>query len=1203
VTRKQSSPPAEERVVTVPSGIRIVGSQLRSTNLERDARDSEIPTLHIGLRILDTLERLAGALEAPGRTRAWSLTGPYGSGKSTLASLVTALLGPAGDRYDSALAQVRQENGRLADRIAAGREHVCGTDSDEGMLLAIASARQEPLLLTIRRAVHNAVDRRWPSDTDVPRNVSKALQRFNRPDSGSGDALAAFAALCAHSPVLLVIDEFGKTLEYLAGRGGAAETNADLYLLQELAEQGAGNGGLPLYLYTLQHLSFSDYASHSGSLQTREWAKIQGRFEDITFTPDVGDTIQLLRQCLDHSQVSKHARKTLAAYDNACQETWGQLGLDGVVNPEDGFFTDLYPLHPVTAIAAPMLAAQVGQHDRSLTGFLAGDEPNSVARFLATHASDEAVHASTVRLDQLYDYFLASGRTTILASANASRWIEIDAQLSEAHGLPSYDLTVLKTVALLNLIDSAGALRASQAMIMFALTDPTDSVSEEDSDRLDRALTALIDRGFLVYREFSDEYRVWRGTDIDLKARIEEIWNRSDDTQASLRVISRYLPSAVVAGRHSQLTGMLRYFTTVASDESTDTVTGPDLEDAEDGLLLFHLGSPASIPKIRSDKPVVVGTTAKAHLVMEAARHVYALEALLDDTEIVTDSVAKREVLERLSQATAELAARNNEAFSPMFADSQWHLVRPENSDYTGGSEEREKLGGRSFASIVSSACEAIFPSAPHIRNEMLGRDTLTSQGAKALRELMTAMVEHPFERYLGIEKYGPERAMYSGVLEYLGLHRMRTDELTPESDELVSFGFSEPDEDSPVYPAWVALSEALSNAEEQTGLDAVAKTLSAPPFGIKAGVVPLLVVTALMLRSEDIALFREGTYQPRLTTELTELIRSNPAMFTVRAAPTSSGQRRLVLDRLSEQLGIGAVRPTRSLRNPAVLNLTRALLDHYRVLSPHARKTTRISPEAQRVRAVLSFISDPVGLIFTELPTALGLPTIAGTEKTNKAAAERYATALANALRELSDVTPKLRDSAISAVAHAFRLPATLTGLRVGLAAAVTGFVNASLEADLRGFVQIATNSGIPDEDWLDRLIVRIAGDPLNNWSDVDADAFPRKAQHFADGVDRVSHLYDASLDAGTTTGAIPVQAQLVTVTSAAGRETRTLVRMPEDVRTSAAKLAREVLARAHAELGPDGGRILLAALAEQLSVLSEGSATMGNEHLEASV
>ena len=42
----------------------------------------------------------------------------------------------------------------------------------------------------------------------------------------------------------------------------------------------------------------------------------------------------------------------------------------------------------------------------------------------------------------------------------ASRWIEIDLILSEAHGLGEQDLQILKTVGILNLVDASGALRA-----------------------------------------------------------------------------------------------------------------------------------------------------------------------------------------------------------------------------------------------------------------------------------------------------------------------------------------------------------------------------------------------------------------------------------------------------------------------------------------------------------------------------------------------------------------------------------------------------------------------------------------------------------------------------------------------------------------------------------------------------------------------
>ena len=86
----------------VPEGIHILGSQLRSTNLERDVAEAQLGPIYIGVRAQDMLDRVTAALEDRTRTRAWSLTGPYGTGKSTLALVIAALLGrDSGRRADA----------------------------------------------------------------------------------------------------------------------------------------------------------------------------------------------------------------------------------------------------------------------------------------------------------------------------------------------------------------------------------------------------------------------------------------------------------------------------------------------------------------------------------------------------------------------------------------------------------------------------------------------------------------------------------------------------------------------------------------------------------------------------------------------------------------------------------------------------------------------------------------------------------------------------------------------------------------------------------------------------------------------------------------------------------------------------------------------------------------------------------------------
>ncbi|MEJ8652809.1 hypothetical protein WKI65_33285 [Streptomyces sp. MS1.AVA.3] len=223
-------------------------------------------------------------------------------------------------------------------------------------------------------------------------------------------------------------------------------------MLQDLAEKSAGDRGLPLFMMTLQHLSFMDYAAQSSELQTREWAKIQGRFEDITFAPHLGDAVQLMRRRLDQSAVTESGRKLIRTHAEAAAEAWRDRGLNDVVDLKVQDFADLYPLHPLTAVAAPFLAAQIG-HIRHLR-VPQDDEPHTVRRSLASFSVAKPRRATTIRLPQLYDFFLDSGRTSLLASSNASRSIEIESRVTEANGLSAAEQNLLRTVGMLNLIKS-----------------------------------------------------------------------------------------------------------------------------------------------------------------------------------------------------------------------------------------------------------------------------------------------------------------------------------------------------------------------------------------------------------------------------------------------------------------------------------------------------------------------------------------------------------------------------------------------------------------------------------------------------------------------------------------------------------------------------------------------------------------------------
>jgi hypothetical protein len=91
-------------------------------------------------------------------------------------------------------------------------------------------------------------------------------------------------AQASRARILLIIDELGKNLEFSAQN----QSMDDLYLLQQIAELSSGRDRYNVYVFGLLHQSFIDYAHGLAAAQRNEWAKIQGRFEDIPFieSPD-----------------------------------------------------------------------------------------------------------------------------------------------------------------------------------------------------------------------------------------------------------------------------------------------------------------------------------------------------------------------------------------------------------------------------------------------------------------------------------------------------------------------------------------------------------------------------------------------------------------------------------------------------------------------------------------------------------------------------------------------------------------------------------------------------------------------------------------------------------------------------------------------------------------------------------------------------
>ena len=369
-------------MATLADAITVESRFARSANLERDIAQREpLDGYIVTARALDVIERITTAAAQGQAGGAWSLTGPYGSGKSSLALLLDAALGEA-----SVTRQVAQ---RLIDDASptvgalARRAHQRHGTHESGFHRGLVTANREPLSHTVLRALHTAVLRSYGRIPSVRQFGAATTLRGALEDASTADprrtgpspaALVEIArCLAGDAPLLLVIDEFGKNLEAIRD-GGAT----DPYLLQQLAEAGQGSG-LPIFVLTLQHLSFEDYLAGTDGPQRREWAKVQGRFEDVAFVESAAQTRALIGTVFDVGDDKLVPRIERWAQHQA--KEMRVLGIADLADPK--VVSSCYPLHPLAAFVLPELCSRYGQHERTFFSFLTSPDTASAATYLS----------------------------------------------------------------------------------------------------------------------------------------------------------------------------------------------------------------------------------------------------------------------------------------------------------------------------------------------------------------------------------------------------------------------------------------------------------------------------------------------------------------------------------------------------------------------------------------------------------------------------------------------------------------------------------------------------------------------------------------------------------------------------------------------------------------------------------------------------
>jgi len=921
----------------------------RSVNLERDLDISDsvlgyVPTT----RSIDMFERFMSSFTTPRSVRAWTITGIYGSGKSSFAHFLASLCAPSHEQIKTNALKIIDVGSYSNNSLHSNFKN---SFPKSGLVRAVATAQQEPASNTVIRALSFGTSLFWRK-TNKKNLILKKLASLtadiangHKVDNQTAITMLKEVAQASGTGVLLIIDELGKNLEFAAQSQGVD----DLFLLQQIAEMSAGEKDSKIFMLGLLHQSFSDYAHGLTIAQRNEWGKIQGRFEDVPFAESSEQMIKLIGNAIDQTK-SVNIQSNIRFWAQNWQDKLkDKIKVDKTWTKID-ILNSLYPLHPLSAFVLPILCSRYAQNDRSLFTFLTSSEPYSLACFLNEIPFDEK-NIPTLKLHRIYDYFVESAGMSISSRPQMQRWLEIHGRISDAKHIEFDALLALKTIGILNLVSLSGALKASRSLVVLALCDSPNSQAQQE--HWNKVIDTLLEKGFITWRKQLDEIRIWEGTDFDVEQAIHEQIESGEKALANL--LSEFCPSRpLVAQRHSYQTGTLRYFEREYIDKSHKIENVTCKNKDSDGLIVYWIDDKKLLKKFpkktKDEKPLIVICADKFNGLQEACLEFTALKKIEKNaSQLQLDGVARREVHQRLIQ-TKKLV---DESLSHVFS------VTGDNITCWVLGKEQSFKNQLDLNACLSDVCDQVYKKSLRLWNELINRRELTSQGSKARRELIEAMLQNGDKKRLGLEGNGPECSMYESLLKKTGVHTNKEN----------IWCFSTPSKNSGVLDIWSAIEKfCLSANASPQAINVLYDILSAPPYGTKEGVIPVLFVAVILKHTEDISVYYDGTFIAMLGPEHFELLVKRPERFAVKHFEIT-GLRIQVFKELESIFKKSQDKHNKQTRNATLLGIVKPLIQFVKSLPSYSINTSNLSKKAMAVRKALLNAKEPDQLLFKNLP------------------------------------------------------------------------------------------------------------------------------------------------------------------------------------------------------------------------------------------
>ncbi|TDL50365.1 hypothetical protein E2R60_22795 [Paenibacillus dendritiformis] len=636
--------------------------------------------------------------------------------------------------------------------------------------------------------------------------------------------------------IFIVYDEFARFLQGL----NTSKFNETMQDIQDLAE--FANRSKSIHFLVITHKSLRHYFNTSNDESAREFQRIDKRFNHYLVESDQA-TFLRIAEIIMTENIEKKPRISAREFTHT-QGLMRKYPLFPSINQterDELVIRGMFPLHPVSIFLLPNLTRVFGQNERTLFTFLESQETGGLINHISKTNEYYLAH-------QLFDFFFPDSND--IGNDEISEHIVLfkKAMARLPQDIPNKQLSInmIKIITLWNLCSVQSVQKLTTDFLQF-----TTQISK---DQLSEILSLLTESKVIRFNRVNDYWELFAGNSIDLHEKLEyEKQLLKFDQSKEIEVLQNNLHKKFFfPDRYNDEKGMTR-FATIRLVYGQDILQSRVEESEQFSDLTIYYVLPEDIATRDSLETVL------SDLSRKSSSKLYFLHP--EPVEGIKDEIHNYIGLELLKRNKSLLAEDKGikEELEILINENRYRITKylSEISSFNGAhlwylEGQRVSLNSEfELTDILSEKCYSLYKNTPIVLNDSFNRNSISGAQRKAAILLIDKILTEPQNIQFGMTGNGPEYALYASIFKNNDRFDQNINKLDYSNIKNESFS--------------ILRAKLIEKLEKNpTGsLKDLIDLFTAPPFGIRKPLIPILFVALLRDRWNEFMLYRNEMFVP----------------------------------------------------------------------------------------------------------------------------------------------------------------------------------------------------------------------------------------------------------------------------------------------------------------------------------------------------